>query len=79
MLGLPDLVPILTKFEQSLRFFQSYDFARIANLRCPLEENCLASDAVGLPKHFVRILLRFDLLTMNYGLRDFTPILDRSQ
>jgi len=79
MVGLPDLVPVLAKFEQSLRYFQHFDLKRLGYLRCSLEENCLASDAVGLPRNSIRTLLRFDLLTMNYGLSDFTPVLDRSQ
>ena len=49
------------------------------SLQCALEENCLASDAVGLPGNSTRTLLRFDLLTMNYGLSDFTPILNQHE
>jgi len=76
---LPDLVPVLGNFERSLKLVQSYHFPWLASLQCALEENCLSSDAVGLPGNSFRKLLRFDLLTMNYGLSDFTPVLDRSQ
>jgi len=76
---LPDLVPILSNFEDSLRHHPSHDFTKLKYLQCALEENCLASDAVGLPENVVRTLLRFDSLTMNYGLSDFAPVLDRSQ
>ena len=77
--GLPDLVPILSNFENSLRHHPEHDLISLRYLRCALEENCLASDAVGLPNSAVRTLLRFDSLTMNYGLSDFAPVLDRSQ
>jgi len=39
----------------------------------------LASDAVNQSLQSNRKLLRFDLLTMNYGLRDFTPVLNRDE
>ena len=48
-------------------------------LRCALEDGCLASDAADKADFDLRHLLRFDSLTMNYGIRVFQPYLDRSQ
>ena len=48
-------------------------------LRCALEDECLASDAANKSNNHLRHLLRFDSLTMNYGVREFSPFLDRSQ
>lgn len=48
-------------------------------LKCAQEENCLASDAKGLPNEALRTLLRFDSLTMNYGLREFSPFLNPAE
>ena len=39
----------------------------------------MASDADDAAGHSFRTLLRFDSLTMNYGARDFTPLLDPSE
>ena len=44
-----------------------------------MEDGCLASDADNKTNADFRHLLRFDSLTMNYGLREFSPFLDRSQ
>jgi len=44
-----------------------------------MEDECLASDAANKPNEHIRKLLRFDSLTMNYGIREFSPFLDRSQ
>ena len=44
-----------------------------------MEDGCLASDAANKTDYDLRHLLRFDSLTMNYGLRVFSPFLDRSQ
>ena len=44
-----------------------------------MEDGCLASDAANKKDADLRHLLRFDSLTMNYGLRVFSPFLDRNQ
>ena len=50
-------------------------------LQCALEEGCLSSDAAadGHSNGAQRKLLRFASLTTNYGLRDFTPVLNRDE
>lgn len=48
-------------------------------LRCAMEDGCLASDAANQSNSHQRTLLRFDSLTMNYGIREFSPFLERSE
>ena len=75
----PDLVPDVARFSGSLRQSYAVRNRSMYYLKCALEENCLASDANGQPLRSYRKLLRFDSLTMNYGLRDFTPVLNRNE
>ena len=75
----PDLVPKIEKFSHSLKQTFSVKSRPMRHLQCALEENCLASDAINQSSQSYRKLLRFDLLTMNYGLRDFTPVLNRDE
>ena len=44
-----------------------------------MEDDCLASHADTKADRDLIHLLRFDSLTMNYGIREFSPFLDRSQ
>jgi len=78
--GAPDLVPVLSRFERSLRSLYGSIFSKqVFNLECARQEGCLASDADNVVGSTFRLLLRFDSLTMNYGVRDFTPVLDPSE
>ena len=70
---------MLDKFESSLRRSPYVDVSLMYYLRCALEDKCLASDAATKADGDLRYLLRFDSLTMNYGVRVFTPFLQRSQ
>jgi len=72
----PDLVPDVERFRHSLKYAYNRSMRR---LQCALEENCLASGAVNQSLQSYRKLLRFDSLTMNYGLRDFTPVRNRDE
>ena len=81
-LGAADLVPALSTLERSFRssyFFNPLSSSPIFSLKCALEEGCLASDAANASVDSYRTLLRFDSLTMNYGQKDFTPLLDPSE
>ena len=75
----PDLVPDVKRFSESLKQSYAVHNRSMHYLKCALEENCLASDAGGQPLRSYRKLLRFDSLTMNYGLRAFTPVLKRHE
>ena len=70
---------MLDRFRSSLRSYPYTDLTPMFYLRCALEDECLASDAATKPNGDLRKLLRFDSLTMNYGIREFSPFLDRSQ
>ena len=75
----PDLVPSLKRFSDSLRGHYTVQNRSMYYLQCALEDGCLASTAVGQPRDSQRKLLRFDSYTTNYGLRDFTPVLNRNE
>ena len=74
----PDLVPDLKRFSDSLKNGYAVQNRSMYYLQCALEESCLASDAQGQSPRSERKLLRFDSFTTNYGLRDFTPVLNRA-
>lgn len=69
---LPDLVPILLSFRESLENRPLVQ-VRLYSLTCPLEENCLSSSATLDDLNDLRTLLRFNSLTMNYGRAPFLP------
>ena len=73
------MVPVLERFRNSLHYYPYADLIPLYFLRCAMEDKCLASDAANGTDTDLRKLLRFDSLTMNYGLREFSPFLDRSQ
>jgi len=77
--GLSDLVPSVSQLETSLKRYPFTDVTVLFYLKCAREENCLASDADNLTDDALRTLLRFDSLTMNYGLREFSPVIHRSE
>ena len=79
IVGRPDLVPMLDNLRSSLSSYPYVDHTPMFYLRCALEDGCLASDAANSANGDLRQLLRFDSLTMNYGRREFSPFLDRSQ
>jgi lysyl oxidase-like protein 2/3/4 len=75
--GLPDLVPNVARFEQSLKYYPYLDRIPLFYLACAKEEGCLSSSANGITNAAaLRLLLRFDSLTMNYGTVDFLPNLE---
>ena len=75
----PDLVPNLKRFSDSLKLNFAVQNRSMYYLRCALEEGCLSSDANNQSNLAQRKLLRFDSFTTNYGLRDFTPVLNRDE
>ena len=77
--GRPDLVPNVKKFSGSLKRNHSVQIHYLVSLLCGLEEKCLSSNAVNQSLLSQRKLLRFDSLTMNYGTRDFVPVLNRNE
>lgn len=79
LIGLPDLVPDLEAFENSLRNHPYVERQPIYYLRCALEEGCLSASAAGKPDDHQRALLRFDSRTMNWGKADFISNLQPSQ
>ena len=78
-LGRPDLVPVLDRLQTSLTSYPYTDLIPVYYLRCAMEDGCLARDAANKSNTDLRSLLRFDSLTMNYGIREFSPFLERSQ
>lgn len=78
-LGRPDLVPVLDRLRSSLTSRPYTEIIPMYYLRCAMEDKCLASDAANKSNGHLRQLLRFDSLTMNYGIREFSPFLERSQ
>ena len=80
--ALPDLVPDAIQLENSLRATGAIEQIRVGNLRCAIEEGCMASDAASVvltnPAQ-LRKLLRFDSLVNNFGKADFRPFLSRDQ
>ena len=79
IVGLPDLVPDLAAFENSLRNHPYVEHQPMYSLRCALEEGCLSASAAGKPNEHQRALLRFDSQTMNWGKADFVSNLQPSQ
>ena len=69
------MVPILSRFQQSLTYYRQIHRMPMTDLECALEENCLASTARNEIGDY-RDLLRFDSLTMNLGTAPFSPALD---
>ena len=74
---MPDLVPNLKEFQNSLLRYPYLDRSALYYLTCAREENCLSSSANGQSNTDIRKLLRFNSLTMNYGTADFSPALNR--
>ena len=72
-------MPSLKRFSDSLKHDSVVQNRSMYYLQCALEENCLASDAHSQSPRSERKLLRFDSFTTNYGLRDFTPVLNRDE
>ena len=72
ILGLPDLVPNVKRFQFSLGY-RYIDRLPMYYLTCALEEKCLASDATNQNPNQLRTIFRFDSLTMNFGTAAFEP------
>lgn len=78
----PDLVPNVKRFSDSLKQSKAVYNRSMYYLQCALEDKCLASDAAAAANQSIlsaRKLLRFDSFTTNYGLADFTPVLNRDE
>lgn len=76
---LPDLVPILSQFQDSLGLYPFTSAVPVYYMQCAIEEKCVASSSLNKAPHEILYLLRFDSLTMNYGTVSFEPKQDRSQ
>jgi len=70
---------MLPKLRESLRSSLAIHPTPVSHLVCARQEGCLASDADNASYSSIRTLLRFDSLTMNYGVADFIPLLNPSE
>ncbi|KAL5487169.1 hypothetical protein EMCRGX_G019740 [Ephydatia muelleri] len=75
----PDLVPEYTVLETSLRQYPYLDIQPIYNVRCAMQENCLAPSAYSKPDNSFVKLLRFSSESMNWGRADALPALQPYQ
>ena len=73
---LPDLVADLPALEKSLKVYPFLYSVPVYLLDCEVEEECIAQDGIAAYKkgeYNIRELLRFTLLSYNWGTRDFLP------